>query len=404
MKTNNKWQLPVLVAATLLASACDPFPAKPEGDPAVVRMTVYTPGATRSTSVAPAANGAVSTNMATPTDNAWIQFNKPLDGTSIEVDTSGACVPLSTYAFSANWDPATPDTAYWAAPNTPVATKFCYYPSSATDGAQIMVVPGAPLLFGENYTVTGTVKDYQGKSVALSATVSVDGGPQPLGVDGYTARIFWYQARTPGTYTLEYSTNGVNGWTALPMNVGTDGSSSTTRGNANPYCDLFDYNNNYYGDNTCRYYHMGLQPESTTYYRLSETAPTRPTTVASVTLGKGRTPSLYQVVDANGNAIPGQIKVRWTKVKGQPSYTQDYNLERTTTDPAGTTTPVWTSIAVSPTVPVNPNPNCSSTSSTCGVLDTGLTSGTTYWYRVTPVYTPAIPGLAPGDAASFTAP
>ena len=39
MKTNDTKQLLPLAALALVAAACDPFPAKPGGDPAIVRVT-----------------------------------------------------------------------------------------------------------------------------------------------------------------------------------------------------------------------------------------------------------------------------------------------------------------------------------------------------------------------------
>jgi hypothetical protein len=176
MKTMTKWQLPLLAVATLLVAACDPFPSAPGGSPKLVRvvasgtdLVIVGAGGDETLGLGPAAVADPS-NVTVPGVSGdsiiFIQFNKPLDGSTIQaspdVDSSGnpiagSCTPAANLTMSATW---------------PAGTAVCYYPASPDDGAQIYIEPAAVMATGD-YTISGTIKDYEGKSITIGVTFQV---------------------------------------------------------------------------------------------------------------------------------------------------------------------------------------------------------------------------------------
>ena len=73
----------------------------------------------------------------------------------------------STFVPPGGADPCTPADTFDVS-SFPAGTLVCFDPSSATDGASAVIYPGDLLLYGTTYTVGGTVKDYEGKSLTLN--------------------------------------------------------------------------------------------------------------------------------------------------------------------------------------------------------------------------------------------
>lgn len=168
MKTMTKWTFPLLAAATLLVAACDPFPSAPGGDPRIVRV-VAVDSAHTNLVVVEGAGVADPTNVTVPgvlgDSLMFIQFNKPLDGTTIQaspdVDAQGNAIPGSCTA-----------AANLTLTGWPAAPAVCYMPASVDDGAQIFIEPAAVLPAG-SYGISGTIQDYEGKPITIGVTFVV---------------------------------------------------------------------------------------------------------------------------------------------------------------------------------------------------------------------------------------
>jgi len=165
MKTMTKWQLPLLAAATLLVAACDPFPSAPGGDPRLVRVVASGTDLVIVEGAAVANAAAVTVPGVSGDSVLFIQFNKPLDGRTIQAspdfDSSGnpiagSCTPAANLTVT-GW---------------PAGTAVCYMPASPDDGAQIYIEPAAVLATGD-YSISGTIKDYEGKSLTIGVTFQV---------------------------------------------------------------------------------------------------------------------------------------------------------------------------------------------------------------------------------------
>jgi hypothetical protein len=231
MKTIQKRHLLPLAAIALIAAACDPFTAKPGGDPRVVR--VITTDQDWTTHIETVENtgasaGTVAVTKAYPGDKIVIHFNKPMKGSTLQkytdVDTNiphdatsdgirsnpadpgfplakppvppteayddpghklPACLApdnLTLTGFEETpevkgvWDPAAQDFE----PGTGVYrgyTSVCYYPQAVTDGAQLVIKPAKGMVVGTTYSVKGTVQDYEGKPLVLDITITVSDLP-----------------------------------------------------------------------------------------------------------------------------------------------------------------------------------------------------------------------------------
>ncbi len=141
--TITKFLLP-LAALAMGSVACDPFPAKPGGDPAIVRVITYGGAGGASNTVETVTGGnTVSTDYAQPDDYIRVQFNKPMDGSTIQkypqYNADG-----STFVPPGGADPCTPADTFDVS-SFPAGTLVCFDPSSATDGASAVIYPGALL-------------------------------------------------------------------------------------------------------------------------------------------------------------------------------------------------------------------------------------------------------------------
>lgn len=354
MTTKNNWQILVLAAATLLVAACDPFPSKPGGDPSVVRVTTYDGSVSNTVERTTGAAGTVATDLATPFSAIFVQFNKPMDGSSIQAantmangvlyftDATDQCLPaagVSLTGFTAN-------------------TSVCDYSSSPTDGGQMAIWSQDPLVLGDTYTVTGSVKDYEGKSLPVDVTVQVDDTPFAVpSSNGYTISVFWWERAVPGAYTLE----------TAPDASGAPGT-WTTLGAAT--CDGIE----------CVFTHNELEPLSGHWYRLTEAGQTRRQIGAAVFgTSAGRAITLANVA-VGGVVQPGQLRATWSSITGATGYL----LER-----KASTDTAWVDTGY--------------TGTTRNFVSTGLTSGTTYEFRVRPLYADLVV-VSPGPVASRIAP
>lgn len=165
------------LAAIGLVGCGEPWPGENKADPQILRVIAMDPGAlgafdsTGSTTVtAPDANGTWDLTGVDPVAAVIVvQANKLLDGATIQTSPAD-CTPVAG-AFT--FTPAPPAGTTW---------YTCYNPTSPnTDqGGSVMIYagddpvdPGTAAAFdpGTLVTVTGTVKDHQGKALPISVKV-----------------------------------------------------------------------------------------------------------------------------------------------------------------------------------------------------------------------------------------
>jgi len=185
MKTMTKWTLMLAAALSLLNTGCGSlFPSNPNGDLTIERVTAN--GSTYA-EVTDITDPAAITMANTPADaTLFIQFSLPMDGTSIQglpltestdqgvvsIDQTIAC---AMYA-DATTTPAAPGTPLTVSGNWPAGSLVCYYPQAPAqaEGHQIVIIPGAALAAG-SYTIGGTAKAYNDKTLAFQVTFTVVG-------------------------------------------------------------------------------------------------------------------------------------------------------------------------------------------------------------------------------------
>jgi hypothetical protein len=186
----------VLAVASLLTAACDPFPKAPGGAPGVLRAvsTGTSPGGNVEQSADNPDPANVVVNDATGDANFFVWFTKEMDGTTIQAlpdtDTSGA-------------DPCDMATSPLTnSGNFPAGSEICYASGSAQGGGILTVIPADYLDVG-TYTVGGNVKDYQGNTLAFSATFNVTHKPWLVPSDAYTIDVGWTNDSTATGFTIE---------------------------------------------------------------------------------------------------------------------------------------------------------------------------------------------------------
>ena len=401
MKTMNTKLLLPLAALALVTAACDPFPAAPGGDPRVVRVIATDQSWTfhsATTENTGSSAGTVAVTDAYPYDTIYVQFNKPMNG-----------LTLQKYAdYTANGvkvDPATvPEGTLCAKPANLTTTgfgpdtTFCYYPGSVTDGGQLVITPDAEMVIGTSYTVTGNVQDYEGKSLPISITVTVDPSVTATAVDGlahpgygvtyaYGLLVDWFPTGATG-YTLEWALD-----VAAPATPTWSAGISVPNTACVPATDFVD--GSAVGYTVCEYV-LGSLPPSTDYlFRVGEgAAPTTWQETAAST--RGPLPvTLTNFADpaAPSVSVPGSVNLAWGRSKGSLNAAQPYIVERTTDDGAGApvaagwtdiTATLWYVTGTPSTYIARPL-----TSTSRSGVDKAATSGTKYWYRVRPNFTAA---------------
>jgi hypothetical protein len=371
--TITKFLLP-LAALAMGSVACDPFPAKPGGDPAIVRVITYGGAGGASNTVETVTGGnTVSTDYAQPDDYIRVQFNKPMDGSTIQkypqYNADG-----STFVPPGGADPCTPADTFDVS-SFPAGTLVCFDPSSATDGASAVIYPGDLLVYGTTYTVGGTVKDYEGKSLTIHVTVTVDERPIPFGVDGYTTGVDWFDSGADSYEVLWSPTGAAGSFTSLAV--------------VDPAVDCDGV--------LCEVLHYELEPHTDYWYQVTETTGTtttaRPAAQGPASTLGALTPTLGVASTTTPPPVilKGIIRVAW----GSVQHAVSYQLERSTD---GNTWEVAATQTGRTFYDGTPAP-----STAVPTTDGTLTSGATYWYRVTPVFAG---GVSPflGNVASKAAP
>jgi len=400
-----KFLLP-LAALALGSAACDPFPAKPGGDPAIVRVVTYGGSlGTSNTEEGVTGGNTVSTNYAEPGSIIRVQFNKPMDGASIQgynnyvlppvdPDTVGIRdlpidlgatpprtvaqpdpgFPYDTCTVPSNltltgftetpgvpgvYDPATHDFV----PGTgtyPVKNKVCYDPTSATDGGSMVVLPAVPLAYGTTYSIGGTVKDYEGKSITLNVSVTVDQRPIPFGVDGYTTGVDWFDSGTATSYEVLRASSAAGPFTLV---VTADPAVDCSGG----LCEVLDFEK---VPNTDYYYQVKEITGVTSVTRPAAQGPGSTFGALSPTLGVVSTTTVPPTI------IPGIIRVAWGSTQGSDGYDVETSLDGTTWALYSHHTAASRVVYLGTPAPGTTVPTAPGT----------LTSGTTYYVRVTPTF------------------
>jgi hypothetical protein len=376
MNTNlTKFLLP-LAALTLVSAACDPFPAKPGGDPVLVRVITYGGSLGTSNTVETVTGGnTVSTDYAEPDGLIRVQFNKPMDGSTVQAYTN--------YNAPTGVDPCTPATNLDLT-TFPAGTLACYDPSSATDGGSIVITPGALLTYGQTYVVGGTVKDYEGKAITIHVNVTVDQRPIPYGWDGYTTFVGWFDSGVATSYEVLWSDSATGTYTSLAVvdpAVDCDG----------VYCEIPHYE---LVPHTDYYYQVKETVGTTTTTRPAEQAPASTLGAITPTLGVSSTTTPPPVV------LKGIIRIAW----GSVQHANGYDVE-TSTD--GTTFTLFYHYAAAPPAPnpsrtvylgsTQPDPR------TIPTVDGTLASGSVHYVRVTPTFADGFVAVK-GNVASKEAP
>ena len=432
-----------LAALTLVTVACDPFPAKPGGNPVILRVTLYDPATGHSNNIEPiAASGNTLIDNAQPGDAIRIHFSKPMDGSTIQKYNNYATnIPidpgsdgiLTTAANNTvvppivaftdpgiSYDPCFPAdnltlTGFETTPGVPIAfvpasgnvvadtgvypinTLVCYDPSSVEGGGQLVVYPGAPLKLGRTYTISGTVKDYEGKPVSINVVITADRRPLPFArsSDGYSASLDWLDSGAAG-YQVLGSTTGLAASYTLLWEI--DPANDCDGIICSPYATALGG----------ALYQTELTPLTDYWYQVKETtAPTggtvtvtRPEVAGPITTVNSLRPTLGVATNTATSPVtvfPGIIRLSWSAVKG----INGYDIEQSTD--VGTT---WT-LAVHQVAT-----QASTTFYFAGTAGDGkttptaagtLTSRTSYSFRVTPTYASAF-AAAKGRAATKVAP
>jgi hypothetical protein len=297
-----------LAALAIGAVGCDPFPAKPGGDPAVVRVTTYGPSGDTNTVETVTGGGTVSTDFAQPDDTIRVHFNKPMDGSSIQkypnYNPDG-----TTFVPPNGDDPCTPADNL-VLTTFPAGTTACYDPTAPTDGGQILITPGGLLVYGTTYTIGGTVKDYEGKSLTLAITLTVDKRPIAFGFDGYTTEVTWFNSPTATTYDILRSDTAAGTYTAIATGLL---ASTVCPGG---FCAVLD-----------RY----KVPETDYFYQVKEGTVLRPDATGPATTRSALFPTLGVATTTTPppQVLAGIIRVAWGSISGATGYSLETSLDGT---------------------------------------------------------------------------
>ncbi len=409
MKTIHMRHLLPLAAIALIAAACDPFPAKPGGDPRVVRVSTHDADWTgnavtvENTGASP---GTVTLSGAYPLDTIYVAFNKPMNGLTLQAsreydDNGNKLSPV--YSKPANL------TTTGFGPGT----TFRYYPGSVSDGAQVIITPDAAMVFGTSYTVTGTVQDYEGKSLAINITVTVDPSVTATAVDGlahpgygvsyaYGLMVDWFPTGAL-SYTLEWALDAATPVWSAPIAI----DPATACGPA------YDFNvaaTTPIGYDVCEYLLPELPPSTDYLIRVGEgAAPTVWNETAAST--RGPLPVTLTNFAATGSAvtIPGAVQLAWGRVLPATSWTRSGNVvqpawvvERAPeVDGApGTWADITATLSTTASTATTPVARLT-TSTSRSAVDLTATPGTAYYYRVRPAFATNVYNGAAGRKVAF---
>jgi hypothetical protein len=424
MKTISTRYLLPLAAIALLASACDPFPAKPGGDPRIVRI-IATDQDWTSHSVTIENTGAAGTivnDQAYPLDRIFVQFNKPMNGLTLQkypnydangVKTDPTTLPTADQATGLCTKPDNLTSTF------PANTTYCYQPSSVGDGGSLVVGAvtdandnrDAWIVAGTTYTITGTVKDYEGKSLAINVSVSVDPLPFTSTTDtirapalgrsySYGFRANWFPdggVANAGGYEVAYAKDSTG---SAPAEADAAWKTPTGAGAAIS-CGQSNYPTSpatLLGAIVCQVAIGELDPETDYWFRWR---PTGGTWVVSGAPQTTRVPMAVTLTNfSDPTVVPpvistGAVQVAWGRTLGDtntaapafPTVAGDRAVivERITDDGTATepspTAAGWAPVTLEYIADVVNGGNLFRTG-----VDKTTTSGTGYWYRVRPDY------------------
>ncbi len=387
MKTLTKWMLAAL--ATTAVVGCDPFEEAVSGPPAVITAgftdttagncpdgdcIAYTGTGSGSTWAVPGVKSICSSavdGQSSVSGFIFVKFNKLLDGASIQ-DPSlfPACVPAAALNLAVTIDGGGPPAGEtWYA---------CYNPQAPTpgEGASVIIFLGPtatppsgwndalPVPASGTATTTvqasGTAHDKDGTAAPFVVTVSIlpDPAPSTPAFSGFT----------PTGLTVDWSS------ACVPVNNYDLQRADDVAGAAGTYATITTTAATTFGD-------TGLTTGNRYWYRVVANVTTPPPVTA--TSGEAKTSTAPAVPAAPtltaGAAGTGSVTVTWTAVTGATSYRVQRSLDNVT----------FVNVATNLT--------------TLTYTNTGLTSGTPYYYRIVAVNAGAVV-TATGAAATSTGP
>ncbi len=392
MKTLTKWMLAAL--ATTAVVGCDPFEEAVGGPPAVIGAgftdttagncpngdcIAYTGTGSGSTWSVPGVKSICSSvvdGQSSVTGFIFVKFNKLLDGGAIQASPPD-CTPAP--ALNLTVTPAAPTGQAWYAcynPQAPaptdgpsiivflgpcsVASATCTTPSappSGWDGALPVPASGTATT---TVQATGTAHDKDGTAAPFNVTVSILPDPAP-GTPAFSNIL-------PTSLTVD--------WTPACVAVNNYDlqRAPDVSGAAGLYATITTTTATTFGD-------TGLTTGNTYWYRVvANLTPTGTATSGEASTSTAPAVPAQPTLTA-GAAGSGSVTVTWTLVTGATSY----RVQRAP------------DVAGAPGTFVNVATNLTGTSFT----NTGLTSGTTYWYRIVAANSSA---TSTGPSLSIVAP
>lgn len=399
--TNPRILLSSLAALGLMAAGCDIFPEQPGGTPAVVRVLAVdqlaytTPLEVNAADAGgtwnlggPGIAGVDASNVNPPGPNGHasrfqiidVQLNKVIDGTTVQ-KAPDDCTPAAN-GLTVTTTPAQPATcgdSNLSQISCFTTNWFACYTSESADpsvGSQILVFQlpdgaaydptaapagqGAGLLPGFTYAVSGTVKDHSGADLAIKASVTTQTAPMVTGVTTNSVTLEWN--RTSDVASVDVQRAPDDG-------TGAPGTFATVAGGAGVIASTLTDNTGAGTEGTPFWYRLVLNPGASAANSGGTNATTQAATV---------TPTFAAVTATT-------LTVNWT---ASAAGVDTYNVQRAP-DAAG--------------VAGTYNTLKSGLAATVGTYnDTGLTTATTYWYRIVSVTANGVINKGPG--ANVTTP
>lgn len=382
MKTLSKWMLAALAATA--AAGCDPFEKAIGGPPAVTEagftegtfdsgLTGYTgtgSGSTWTATGVPAICSNTTPGIADAPGFIWVKFNKLLDGASIQNLTDCTAQPALNLAVTIDGGGPPTNQTWYACynPQAPVPTESASVmiflgptatPPNGWDGALPIPASGTAVT---TVHATGTAHDKDGAAAPFDVTIQINPDPAPgtPSFSGFTPTsltVDWTPACVPvNSYDLQRAPD-VAGAPGTYATITTTPAGTTT-----------------FGD-------TGLTTGNIYWYRVVANV----TAGGTATSGEASTSTAPAVPAAPTftNLTASSVTVNWTASVGATSY----RVQRAP------------DVAGAPGTFTNVATNLTGLTFT----NTGLTTGTTYWYRIVAVNANAVV-TATAAAATSTGP
>lgn len=382
-----------LASAALLTAACDPFPDAPGGAPQVLRAVstgTSVGGNIEQTADLPDPANVV-VDDATGDANFVVWFTKEMDGSSIQalpdIDPLTG-LPPATDPCDIAGSPLT------TSGNFPAGTTLCYASGSAQGGGLIQITPSDYMDVGV-YTVSGTVRDYEGNPLDFAATFNVTHKPWLVPSDAYTIDVGWTNDSVNATGFIIERTSTADGSDPLPGATWTEvvpDAQWAVPGSTG---------------NNAIFRNAGLEPGTDYFYRITPVGPAGATASSIQHGGTAGVPSLKATPNpilagtTVGAADTVQIalaRIRSAAYRVQFKKTAPAPADADFTDAAGAITTNLGAVLTNPIAPSASNPLIFNVD--------GLTNGATYEVRVVPEWT-GVPGTpngpgTPTNVATFT--